>query len=343
MSNSEPNPALNNELIEQLDFLQFKFLPSLCNSFAEYKKNKSGNFDESKLTNKELMSSQPLFELIDWAKIKIEKKILPNKAIEYIYDFGEDLKESLCIFSLFYVDEENNIYEYMTLERTEEFDTYPFYIGGFKNGKHLDHKVECPPDFKIFESIVQKIVEKMKEQNKLLKMYFGDNPVLHQEMYQLQFRFLPKLFSLHEEDIKDKKNPVEDKLIDIETIKTIPIFSHIDWSKFKFEKKILANGAKEFIYDFGEPKSLTLCRFAIFYVDANNGIFEYITLEKTCEYKQFPYLICGQKGPQHKNYGIECPADFNTFEKRAHEIIQKEFKPTSGFNYKKMELNIGKK
>ena len=109
------------EEFEQLYFLQFKFLSALANSYAEDKLNNIGKFDESKLTNKELMSSQPLFNAIDWSKIKIEKKELPNNVIEFIYDFGEPKDEPLCRFAIFYVDPNNELYEYYTLQKSKEF------------------------------------------------------------------------------------------------------------------------------------------------------------------------------------------------------------------------------
>ena len=89
------------EEFEQLYFLQFKFLSALTNSYED---DELDNFDESKLTNKKLMSSQPIFNAIDWSKIKIEKKELANNIVELIYDFGEPKNEPLCRFVIFYVD-----------------------------------------------------------------------------------------------------------------------------------------------------------------------------------------------------------------------------------------------
>ena len=340
----EENPAIanNTKQQEQIDFFQFKFLPALFSSLEKNKKEKAGNFDETKLINKDLMAKQPIFDSIDFSQIQIEKKILPNNVIEYIYSYGEKLIDSICLYTLFYMDEANHLFIYFTLEKTEEYKTYPFYVGGMDKGKHLDYGLECPGDLESFLKSVNIIVEKVKEKVKLLKLYYGENPKQRQELYDFEFRNLPKLFGIYENDIKNKNNPDEDKLLNIELLKKSSNFELIDWTKFKFEKKILPNGAKEFIYDFSEPNSSPLCRYALFYVDANNNIFEYITLEKTIIYKKYPYVICSQKGAQHKNFSIECPDDFDTFEKLAQEIIEKNYKPTAGYNYQKKEIQLNK-
>ena len=334
------------EEFEQLYFLQFKFLSALADSYEKDKLDKLGKFDESKLTNKELMSSQPLFNAIDWTKIKIEKKELPDNVVEFIYDFGEPKDEPLCRFAIFYVDPTNEMYEYYTLEKINEFKTHPYWVCSQKNGKHNEYGIELPADLATFEKTVKTLVEnKIKAIEKFLKAYLANDPQLHQELYQLEFRFLPKLCEIYErEKRKDpNKEMEEDKLlIDLEKMKNTLPCQRIDWSQFKFWKKILPNNAKEFIYDFGEPKEHPLCRFAIFYVDILNGIYEYITLEKTIGYKKFPFMVCGQKGPQHKNYGLECPGDFDTFEKIAQEIVGKQVKPTTGFNSETFTMGIKK-
>ena len=331
---------------EQLYFLQFKFLSTLADSYANDKLNNLGKFDETKLTNKELMSNQPLFSAIDWSKIKIEKKELPNNVVEYIYDFGEPKDEPLCRFAIFYVDPNNELYEYYTLEKSKEFKTYPYYVCRQEKGKHYDF-CECQPDLTVFEKIVQDLVEKkIKAIENFIKAYAGNNdPLLHQELYQLEFRFLPKLCEIFEREKTnnpDKELNEDELLIDLEKMKNNIPSQRIDWSQFKFWKKILPNNAKEFIYDFGEPKEFPLCRFAIFYVDQLNKIFEYITLEKTVNFKKFPFIVCGQKGPQHKNYGIECPGDLDTFEKIAQEIVGKQINPKTGFNSETFTMGINK-
>ena len=53
-------------------------------------------------------------------------------------------------------------------------------------------------------------------------------------------------------------------------------------------------------------------------------------------------MVCGQKGPQHKNYGIECSGDLETFEKVSLEIVGKQLKPTTGFNSETFEMGIKK-
>ena len=334
------------EEFEQLYFLQFKFLSALADSYADDKLDNLGKFDESKLTNKELMSSQPLFNAIDWSKIKIEKKELPNDVVEFIYDFGEPKGEPLCRFAIFYVDPTNEIYEYFTLEKSNQFKTFPYYVCSQSNGKHNEFGIECLPDLENFEKTVKTLVEnKIKAIAKFLKDYLANDPLLHQELYQLEFRFLPKLCEIYEREKRKDPNKEMDEdnlLIGLENMKNTLPCKRIDWSKFKFWKKVLPNNAKEFIYDFGEPKEHPLCRFAIFYVDILNGIYEYITLEKTNFYKNFPYMVCGQKGPQHKNYSIECPEDLDSFEKIAQEIVGKQMKPTTGFNSETFTMGIKK-
>ena len=334
------------EEFEQMYFLQFKFLSALADSYADDKLDKLGKFDESKLTNKELMSSQPLFNAIDWTKIKIEKKELPNNVVEFIYDFGEPKDEPLCRFAIFYVDPTNEMYEYYTLEKLNEFKTHPYWVCSQKNGKHNEYGIELPADLATIEMTVKTlVVNKIKTIEKLLKEYLANDPQLHQELYKLEFSFLPKLCEIYErEKRKDpNKEMEEDKLlIDLEKMKNTLPCKRIDWSQFKFWKKILPNNVKEFIYDFGEPKEHPLCRFAIFYVDILNGIYEYITLEKTLYYKKFPYIVCGQKGPQHKNYSFECPGDLDTFEKITQEIVGKQLKPTTGFNSETLSMGIKK-
>lgn len=168
-----------------------------------------------------------------------------------------------------------------------------------------------------------------------------ENPEEHHELYLFEFKFLPSLFELYE---TRKNNPTlnfdESQLIDIEFLKKKYETKHIDWNQFKFEKKTLPNNAKEFIYNFGEPKNAPLCYFAIFYVDEENKIYEYITLEKTYISKKFPYVVCGQKGSQHKNYGLECPSDFETFEKVVQIIIDKKYQASVGFDSKNFTIKV---
>ena len=334
------------EEFEQLYFLQFKFLSALTDSYADDKLNNTGKFDESKLTNKELMSSQPLFSAIDWSKITIEKKELPNDVVEFIYDFGEPKDEPLCRFAIFYVDPTNEIYEYYTLEKINEYKTYPYLVCSQKNGKHNEYGIECEPDLAIFEKTVKNLIEnKIKAIELFLKAYLANNPQLHQELYQFEFKFLPKLCEIYEREKRkdpDKEMEEDKLLIDVENMKNHIPSKYIDWSQFKFWKKILPNNAKEFIYDFGEPKEHPLCRFAIFYVDILNGIFEYVTLEKTLMYKNYPYVVCGQKGPQHKNYNMECSDDFDSFEKVVQEVVGKQLQPTTGFNSETFTMGIKK-
>ncbi len=56
--------------------------------------------------------------------------------------------------------------------------------------------------------------------------------------------------------------------------------------------------------------------------------------------KKFPYVVCGQKGSQHKNYGLECPSDFETFEKVVQIIIDKKYQASVGFDSKNFTIKV---
>ena len=165
-------------------------------------------------------------------------------------------------------------------------------------------------------------------------MFSNQNFLLHHELYDLEFRFLPEIFEIYE---KTKKNPGinfdEEKLVDIEFFKTQFKSRYINWDEFKFEKKELSDKVKEFIYCFGTPKDSPLCYYAIFYVDEANKIYKYFTLEKTASFmgEDAPY-VCGQKGAQHINYGIRCPSNIESFENIIKTIANKNTKPINGFN-----------
>ena len=165
----------------------------------------------------------------------------------------------------------------------------------------------------------------------------------HFEIYDFQFKFLPMIFNYYE---KTKKSPginIDDsKLIDIQFLKEQYKTNFMDWSKFKFEIKQISDKIKEFIYDFGEPKEAPLCHYGIFYVNEENNLFEYFTLEKTLSLglKNNDYMVCGQKNSQHNNYGIKCQGKFEIFQKIVDKIITDRLKPTGGFNSEKMELSI---
>ena len=152
----------------------------------------------------------------------------------------------------------------------------------------------------------------------------ADDLLEHKEIYYLQFKFLPQLFELYEDAKKIFNKFDESKIINIEFMKKHIDNEHIDWSNFKFEKKVLQNNLKEFIYDFGEPKSFPLCRYAIFFTN-DKDIHEYLTLEKTLMYSKYPYLICSQKGTKHLNFAIECPANFEFFEKLSLQLLKEKY------------------
>ena len=149
-------------------------------------------------------------------------------------------------------------------------------------------------------------------------------------LYDLQFKVIPKLCTLYEDAINIFDNFNDNKVIDKEFMKNNFEIGYIDWDDLIFQKKELPNNVIEYIYDFGEPPRFPLCRFAIFYVDKTKKIYEYFTLEKTLIVRKYPYLICGQKGNQHKNYMTESPGIFNIFENMVKTIIDDGIKPIQG-------------
>ena len=169
----------------------------------------------------------------------------------------------------------------------------------------------------------------------ILNDYGSLDKYLHftlKDAYYLQFNFLPDLFELYEDAKKVFNKFDESKIIDIEFMKKKLNSDNINWENFKFEKKVLPGGLKEFIYDFGIPEKTPLCRYALFFTD-DNKIHQYFTLEKKYpNYIQYPYIICSQKGPQHYNYNRECPGDLAQFEKIGLEIMAKNIKPIAGYN-----------
>jgi hypothetical protein len=85
----------------------------------------------------------------------------------------------------------------------------------------------------------------------------------------------------------------------------------------------LSSDVVEYIYDFGKPEFPLNCRYAIYYIDHINNIYEYFNLEKT---KIGKYLICEMnKNKRHKGYDIECEDNFETFESLVQNIIKTKF------------------
>ena len=149
--------------------------------------------------------------------------------------------------------------------------------------------------------------------------------------YDLEFRHLPVLFSVYEKRLDFFKSNVNgDKfLYNITTIQESFNLSYkyyweyINWEDFHFYKKNLSSDVVEYIYDFGKPEFPLNCRYAIYYIDHINNIYEYFTLEKT---KIGKYLICGiNKNKRHKGYDIECEDNFETFESLVQYIIKTKF------------------
>jgi len=147
-------------------------------------------------------------------------------------------------------------------------------------------------------------------------------------VYDLIFKIIPKLCSLYEDAIKIFDNFDSNKVINKEFMKKFFDEGEIDWNKLKFEKLELENKAIEYIYNF--ENIFPLCPYAMFYVDREKNIFKYFTLERTILFQKFPYLICGQKDEQHKNYRMECPYDMFTFETLVQTIISSNIAPIDG-------------
>ena len=74
-------------------------------------------------------------------------------------------------------------------------------------------------------------------------------------------------------------------------------------------------------------------RYAIFYVDTKNEIYEFFTLEKKFDISEIPYLLGLQKNNKHFYYDIELEDNFENFEKWVKYIIE-----TSYINTKETDL-----
>ena len=157
---------------------------------------------------------------------------------------------------------------------------------------------------------------------------------LGEDLYDLQFKIIPKICALYEDAIKIFDNFDDTKVINKDFMKRYFPDDYLEWEYYKFEKKVLPNNAIEYIYDYGEPPRFPLCRFAIFYVDRAQNIFKYITLEKTIIFAQYPYMVCGQRGEQHLNYQFECSPQLETFEKMVQNIIANNIQPVAGTKIK---------
>ena len=157
--------------------------------------------------------------------------------------------------------------------------------------------------------------------------------LVYKQTYDLQFKFLPKLCDLYEDATQVFETFDDNKMINKDFMQDHTEGDYINWNSFKFTKKVVSDNVTEFIYDFGEPMSYPLCRFAIFYVDKSKNINELFTLEKMMLPQRFPYCICGQKGTQHKNYSIQCPGNLVDFEETIKEIIDKGVKPILGIKF----------
>ena len=155
----------------------------------------------------------------------------------------------------------------------------------------------------------------------------------YKQTYDLEFKLIPKLCDLYQDATNIFENFNDNRMTSKDFMEAHTEGNNINWDDFNFSKKILPNGAIEFIYDFSVPSSYPLCRFAIFYVDKAKNIYEYITLERMMAPGKYPYCVCGQKGTKHKNYSLECAGNLESFEAVVKEIIDKGIKPILGIKF----------
>ena len=205
------------------------------------------------------------------------------------------------------------IFEYITLEKSEIYNKYPYYIGLISRDRHYDFNIECEPDLNAFENFVDEFIKYKIQRN---------------EYYYYEFVYLPKLFEIYEIKIKNHSNEQFDendfllnKTKHAEELK----FENINWDKCNIYEKELNKDIKEYIYDFGQPIAHPLFRYAIFYVDTKNEIYEFFTLEKKLDISEIPYLIGLQKNNKHIYYDIELEDNFENFEKWVKYIIETSY------------------
>ena len=147
---------------EEINKLQKDIIPKLCTLYEDAIKI-FDNFKDTKVIDKTFMKRYFEEGEIEWDDFTFTKKVLPNNAIEYIYDFGEPPRFPLCRFAIFYVDVAQNIFKYITLEKTLFGNKCPYIVCGVKGEKHVNYMTECPGDLEAFEGIVKEIVEKKIE------------------------------------------------------------------------------------------------------------------------------------------------------------------------------------
>jgi hypothetical protein len=309
-------------------FIEFNLIPSLIDRYRDYKFGKIESFNESILTDESYFSQY--FKNMTIEKIKIQKKIISYSSFEIIYDFGKIQTEPLCRYAIFYVDIKNAQYEYITLEKYDNYQKYDYCIGSVRDNIYIPFDVECAPEIEVFESFVQ---HRMKEEAlKSLELINHDEKFY--AYYDLEFKHLPTLFSIYEKRLDFFKSlPDGDNfLYNISKIKNSFNLSYnskyINWEEFHFYKKNLALDVVEYIYDFGKVVYNLNCRYAIYYIDHKNNIYRYFTLEKAKkDDNNYLYLICGlNENKRHKGYGIECEDNFETFENLVLDIIETQFK-----------------
>ena len=147
---------------EEINKLQKDIIPKLCTLYEDAIKI-FDNFKDTKVIDKTFMKRYFEEGEIEWDDFTFTKKVLPNNAIEYIYDFGEPPRFPLCRFAIFYADVAQNIFKYITLEKTLFGNKCPYIVCGVKGEKHVNYMTECPGDLEAFEGIVKEIVEKKIE------------------------------------------------------------------------------------------------------------------------------------------------------------------------------------
>ena len=147
---------------EEINKLQKDIIPKLCTLYEDAIKI-FDNFKDTKVIDKTFMKRYFEEGEIEWDDFTFTKKVLPNNAIEYIYDFGEPPRFPLCRFAIFYVDVAQNIFKYITLEKTLFGNKCPYIVCGVKGEKHVNYMTECPGDLEAFEGIVKEKKKKKIE------------------------------------------------------------------------------------------------------------------------------------------------------------------------------------
>ena len=142
--------------------------------------------------------------------------------------------------------------------------------------------------------------------------------------YDCEFDFLPNVLpSLYQKDEIDDyvmTHPVEWKKILIKK----GIKSDFGINKISVEKEESSDGTIKFIFTFPKPQVTPECFYTVLIFDKNNN-WRYYTLEldfgSSTFFKDGGGIVCGQKGPNHLNYGKRCKDNLDEFLKSVQDIM----------------------